>query len=155
MSAERVSQTLPMNQLPAVSERTASRPALALTFLNLPLSPSPCRVLICTHSNSAADLYIKDYLHPYVEAGNPHARPLRYGRWRDWWIWWICLDVRFIRSGTFFLFFLFCALLFSVSESKQLTVLIPLYSRIDCVLSKQIISSVVIFWTKQAHFKKR
>lgn len=38
-----------------------------------------CRVLICTHSNSAADLYIKDYLHPYVEAGNPHARPLRYG----------------------------------------------------------------------------
>ncbi|KTG46686.1 hypothetical protein cypCar_00015206 [Cyprinus carpio] len=34
------------------------------------------RVLICTHSNSAADLYIKDYLHPYVEAGNPHARPL-------------------------------------------------------------------------------
>ena len=35
------------------------------------------RVLICTHSNSAADLYIKDYLHPYVEAGNPHARPLR------------------------------------------------------------------------------
>lgn len=35
------------------------------------------RVLICTHSNSAADLYIKDYLHPYVEAGNSHARPLR------------------------------------------------------------------------------
>lgn len=41
-----------------------------------------CRVLICTHSNSAADLYIKDYLHPYVEAGNPHARPLRYGSTR-------------------------------------------------------------------------
>lgn len=36
------------------------------------------RILICTHSNSAADLYIKDYLHPYVEAGNPEARPLRY-----------------------------------------------------------------------------
>lgn len=36
------------------------------------------RILICTHSNSAADLYIKDYLHPYVEAGNPQARPLRY-----------------------------------------------------------------------------
>uniref|UniRef100_A0A670I1P7 Helicase with zinc finger n=1 Tax=Podarcis muralis TaxID=64176 RepID=A0A670I1P7_PODMU len=35
------------------------------------------RILICTHSNSAADLYIKDYLHPYVEAGNPQARPLR------------------------------------------------------------------------------
>ncbi|XP_036195782.1 probable helicase with zinc finger domain isoform X4 [Myotis myotis] len=36
------------------------------------------RILICTHSNSAADLYIKDYLHPYVEAGNPQARPLSY-----------------------------------------------------------------------------
>lgn len=47
--------------------------ALCLTLFRL------YRVLICTHSNSAADLYIKDYLHPYVEAGNPHARPLRYG----------------------------------------------------------------------------
>lgn len=28
------------------------------------------RVLICTHSNSAADLYIKDYLHPFIEEGN-------------------------------------------------------------------------------------
>ncbi|XP_078736783.1 putative helicase with zinc finger domain [Lampetra fluviatilis] len=35
------------------------------------------RILICTHSNSAADLYIKDYLHPHVESGNPEARPLR------------------------------------------------------------------------------
>lgn len=52
---------------------------------------------------------------------------------------------------SFFLFFLFFgALSFSVSESKQF-----LYSRIDCILSKQMISSVVIFWTKQAHFKKR
>lgn len=63
---------------------------------------------------------------------------------------WICLDMRFICSGTFF----FCALLFSVSESKQLTVLIPLNSRIDFILSKQIISSVVIFWTKLAHLKR-
>lgn len=44
---------------------------LMLCFVSL------CRVLICTHSNSAADLYIKDYLHPYVEAGNQHAKPLR------------------------------------------------------------------------------
>uniref|UniRef100_A0A8C1XD44 Probable helicase with zinc finger domain n=1 Tax=Cyprinus carpio TaxID=7962 RepID=A0A8C1XD44_CYPCA len=43
------------------------------------------RVLICTHSNSAADLYIKDYLHPYVEAGNPHARPLRVS-FRNRWV---------------------------------------------------------------------
>uniref|UniRef100_UPI00358DDE83 probable helicase with zinc finger domain isoform X2 n=1 Tax=Myxine glutinosa TaxID=7769 RepID=UPI00358DDE83 len=35
------------------------------------------RVLICTHSNSAADLYIKDYFHPYVESGHEEARPLR------------------------------------------------------------------------------
>ncbi|XP_033117671.1 probable helicase with zinc finger domain [Anneissia japonica] len=42
------------------------------------------RVLICTHSNSAADLYIRDYLHPFVLAGNESARPLRvyfHGRW--------------------------------------------------------------------------
>uniref|UniRef100_A0A673KMW3 C3H1-type domain-containing protein n=1 Tax=Sinocyclocheilus rhinocerous TaxID=307959 RepID=A0A673KMW3_9TELE len=43
------------------------------------------RVLICTHSNSAADLYIKDYLHPYVVAGNPHARPLRV-YFRNRWV---------------------------------------------------------------------
>uniref|UniRef100_A0A3P8W3K7 Probable helicase with zinc finger domain n=1 Tax=Cynoglossus semilaevis TaxID=244447 RepID=A0A3P8W3K7_CYNSE len=43
------------------------------------------RVLICTHSNSAADLYIKDYLHPYVEAGNLHARPLRV-YFRNRWV---------------------------------------------------------------------
>ncbi|XP_071964791.1 probable helicase with zinc finger domain [Antedon mediterranea] len=42
------------------------------------------RVLICTHSNSAADLYIREYLHPFVQAGNDSARPLRvyfHGRW--------------------------------------------------------------------------
>lgn len=61
--------------------------------------------------------------------------------------------VSYAAELSFFLFF--SALSFSVSESKPLTVLIPLYSRIDCILSKQIISSVVIFWTKQAHFKKR
>ena len=35
------------------------------------------RVLVCTHSNSAADLYVKDYLHPLVQAGLTHYRPLR------------------------------------------------------------------------------
>jgi len=40
--------------------------------------------LICTHSNSAADLYIKDYLHPYVEEGHTEARPLRIYYHKRW-----------------------------------------------------------------------
>lgn len=35
------------------------------------------RVLVCTHSNSAADIYIREYLHPFVEEGHPEAEPLR------------------------------------------------------------------------------
>ncbi|XP_059155156.1 probable helicase with zinc finger domain [Physella acuta] len=36
------------------------------------------RILICTHSNSAADLYIKEFLHDYVETDDhAEARPLR------------------------------------------------------------------------------
>lgn len=35
------------------------------------------RVLVCTHSNSAADIYIREYLHPYVAEGHPEATPLR------------------------------------------------------------------------------
>ncbi|CAN2389921.1 Helicase with zinc finger [Pristimantis euphronides] len=35
------------------------------------------RVLICTHNNSAADLYIQEHFHPYVETGRPEATPLR------------------------------------------------------------------------------
>ncbi|XP_077109129.1 3'-5' exoribonuclease HELZ2 [Ranitomeya variabilis] len=35
------------------------------------------RVLICTHNNSAADLYIQEHFHPYVEKGHPEATPLR------------------------------------------------------------------------------
>ncbi|XP_069050736.1 probable helicase with zinc finger domain [Lepisosteus oculatus] len=49
------------------------------------LKQQDTRILICTHSNSAADLYIKDYLHPHVEAGNPHARPLRV-YFRNRWV---------------------------------------------------------------------
>lgn len=61
----------------------ASKQRLLDSYLLSDIFDGPlCRVLICTHSNSAADLYIKDYLHPYVEAGNPHARPLRYGSTR-------------------------------------------------------------------------
>ncbi|KAB0792538.1 hypothetical protein PPYR_14497 [Photinus pyralis] len=45
---------------------------------------SDAKILICTHSNSAADLYIKDYLHPYVEDGHKEATPLRVYYQRRW-----------------------------------------------------------------------
>ncbi|XP_073463467.1 3'-5' exoribonuclease HELZ2 [Aquarana catesbeiana] len=35
------------------------------------------RVLICTHNNSAADLYIEEHFDPYVKSGHPEATPLR------------------------------------------------------------------------------
>ncbi|XP_055954783.1 probable helicase with zinc finger domain [Patella vulgata] len=35
------------------------------------------RILICTHSNSAADLYIKDFFHPCFEEGDEDIKPLR------------------------------------------------------------------------------
>ncbi|KAG7468665.1 hypothetical protein MATL_G00145460 [Megalops atlanticus] len=35
------------------------------------------RLLICTHTNSAADLYVKDHFHEYVQSGHSEARPLR------------------------------------------------------------------------------
>jgi hypothetical protein len=34
------------------------------------------RILVCTHSNSAADLYIREYLDPYVEK-NPRVKMVR------------------------------------------------------------------------------
>nr|XP_023024171.1 probable helicase with zinc finger domain isoform X1 [Leptinotarsa decemlineata] len=42
------------------------------------------RILLCTHSNSAADLYIKDYLDQWVEAGEENARPLRIYYKKRW-----------------------------------------------------------------------
>ncbi|XP_041945272.1 helicase with zinc finger domain 2 isoform X1 [Alosa sapidissima] len=35
------------------------------------------RVLICTHTNSSADLYVKDHFHKHIEAGNLKTKPLR------------------------------------------------------------------------------
>ncbi|KAM8947495.1 3'-5' exoribonuclease HELZ2 isoform 2-T2 [Pelodytes ibericus] len=35
------------------------------------------RVLICTHNNSVADLYIREHFHPHVLSGYPEATPLR------------------------------------------------------------------------------
>lgn len=36
--------------------------------IKLLLKQPTSRVLVCTHSNSAADLYIRDYLHPFIQA---------------------------------------------------------------------------------------
>ncbi|XP_064420251.1 3'-5' exoribonuclease HELZ2 [Latimeria chalumnae] len=41
------------------------------------VSQPDVRILICTHTNSAADIYVRQYLHPYVMAGHPEATPLR------------------------------------------------------------------------------
>ncbi|XP_027708567.1 helicase with zinc finger domain 2-like [Vombatus ursinus] len=35
------------------------------------------KVLICTHTDSAADVYIQEYFHVYVTTGHPEAMPLR------------------------------------------------------------------------------
>ncbi|KAM6163902.1 3'-5' exoribonuclease HELZ2 [Rhynchocyon petersi] len=35
------------------------------------------KVLICTHTNSAADIYIREYFHSHVSSGHSEARPLR------------------------------------------------------------------------------
>lgn len=48
------------------------------------LSQSEARILICTHSNSAADLYIREYLHPWVEGGLEDAKPLRIYYHKRW-----------------------------------------------------------------------
>lgn len=48
------------------------------------LSQSEARILICTHSNSAADLYIREYLHPWVESGIAEAKPLRIYYHKRW-----------------------------------------------------------------------
>lgn len=48
------------------------------------LGQSEARILICTHSNSAADLYIREYLHPWVEGGIAEAKPLRIYYHKRW-----------------------------------------------------------------------
>lgn len=48
------------------------------------LTQSEARILICTHSNSAADLYIRDYLHPWAESGLAEAKPLRIYYHKRW-----------------------------------------------------------------------
>ncbi|NXI93855.1 HELZ2 Helicase, partial [Psophia crepitans] len=49
---------------------------LAMATLEILRQPNT-RVLICTHTNSAADIYIREYFHNYVTSGHPWAVPLR------------------------------------------------------------------------------
>ncbi|NXF12031.1 HELZ2 Helicase, partial [Smithornis capensis] len=49
---------------------------LAMATLEILKQPNT-RVLICTHTNSAADIYIREYFHNYVINGHPLAAPLR------------------------------------------------------------------------------
>ncbi|XP_039092997.1 helicase with zinc finger domain 2 isoform X3 [Hyaena hyaena] len=49
---------------------------LAMASLEVIRQPHT-KVLICTHTNSAADIYIKEYFHGYVSSGHPEATPLR------------------------------------------------------------------------------
>ncbi|KAA0196630.1 hypothetical protein HAZT_HAZT002454 [Hyalella azteca] len=51
------------------------------------------RVLICTHSNSASDLYIREYLHPFVKSGLTEAKPLRI-YYRHRWVATVHSDVQ-------------------------------------------------------------
>lgn len=48
------------------------------------LTQNESRILICTHSNSAADLYIREYLHPWAESGIADAKPLRIYYHKRW-----------------------------------------------------------------------
>ncbi|CAH6776633.1 Helz2 [Phodopus roborovskii] len=49
---------------------------LAMAALEVVQQPHT-KVLICTHTNSAADIYIREYFHSYVNSGHPEAAPLR------------------------------------------------------------------------------
>ncbi|XP_035517753.1 helicase with zinc finger domain 2-like [Morone saxatilis] len=35
------------------------------------------KVLICTHTNSSADLYVRDHFHPFIDKKNEEIRPIR------------------------------------------------------------------------------
>ncbi|NXX85406.1 HELZ2 Helicase, partial [Urocolius indicus] len=49
---------------------------LAMATMEILKQPKT-RVLICTHTNSAADIYIREYFHHYVTNGHPWAIPWR------------------------------------------------------------------------------
>ncbi|KAM5246258.1 3'-5' exoribonuclease HELZ2 [Ctenodactylus gundi] len=49
---------------------------LAMAILEIVRQPHT-KVLLCTHTNSAADIYIREYFHGYVNNGHREAAPLR------------------------------------------------------------------------------
>ncbi|XP_047396940.1 helicase with zinc finger domain 2 isoform X2 [Sciurus carolinensis] len=49
---------------------------LAMASLEVARQPHT-KVLICTHTNSAADIYVREYFHAHVKGGHPEAAPLR------------------------------------------------------------------------------
>ncbi|NP_001292205.1 3'-5' exoribonuclease HELZ2 isoform X1 [Rattus norvegicus] len=49
---------------------------LAMAALEVVQQPHT-KVLICTHTNSAADIYVREYFHGYVNSGHQEAAPLR------------------------------------------------------------------------------
>ncbi|XP_054994475.1 helicase with zinc finger domain 2 isoform X2 [Sorex araneus] len=49
---------------------------LAMAALEVVRQPHT-RVLICTHTNSAADIYIREHFHGHILSGHPEAAPLR------------------------------------------------------------------------------
>uniref|UniRef100_A0A8C8Y1A3 Helicase with zinc finger 2 n=1 Tax=Panthera leo TaxID=9689 RepID=A0A8C8Y1A3_PANLE len=49
---------------------------LAMASLEVIRQPHT-KVLICTHTNSAADIYIEEHFHGHVSSGHPEATPLR------------------------------------------------------------------------------
>ncbi|KAL1517728.1 hypothetical protein ABEB36_001459 [Hypothenemus hampei] len=57
---------------------------LAQAVKNLVTQDSSNRILLCTHSNSAADLYIKDYLDKFVLEGDENVKPLRLYYQKRW-----------------------------------------------------------------------
>ncbi|XP_063152940.1 3'-5' exoribonuclease HELZ2 [Candoia aspera] len=48
---------------------------LAMATLEIIKQPQT-RVLICTHTNSAADIYVREHFHNYVSSAHPEATPL-------------------------------------------------------------------------------
>lgn len=53
--------------------------------IKLLLKQPESRVLVCTHSNSAADLYIREYLHPYLQDEDEEIKLIRI-YYRNRWV---------------------------------------------------------------------
>lgn len=88
---------------------------LAQAIKQLLLQPES-KILICTHSNSAADLYIKDYLHPWVEDGMEEAKPLRVYYHKRW-----VATVNSIVQKVSYVIFLFTVFLENRTTSSRVT----------------------------------